>query len=452
MVIYFVIVALFGSLLLLSSRTELPKELQQENLKKPFLKVAWFLMRKHNDIQTVQKFGEAMLVLFVGLGLTLLAQLFTVGNHNLMNGYELNRPGKGQGERVQELQVQFEDEEQTEQLEIVLQERSYTTKERRELLKMAMKELEATILGDNTSVDEVRERIILPEKAAGGEVSIWWMMKPIGLVDEDGYITEDLPEEGEILQLQAELTCGSERGIFSCALHLLPPLYSPGEALSRAIQKSVKDADQKSAEEDVLRLPREIDGRTVTWSEPETSVLETGLGLAFAAALAVWVIKSREQQERREKRRRQLLIDYPTLLFKMSMLLNAGLTIQNAFVKIALEYRENHKADRFAYEEMLVSYREMQSGVSEAHAYENFGRRCGEASYLKLGTLLSGNLQKGSEGLAKLLQEEALYSMEERRQIAKRLGEEAGTKLLLPMLLMLVVVLIIMLVPAMMSF
>ena len=66
--------------------------------------------------------------------------------------------------------------------------------------------------------------------------------------------------------------------------------------------------------------------------------------------------------------------------------------------------------------------------------------------------MLSGNIQKGSEGLAKLLQEEALYSMEERRQIAKRLGEEAGTKLLLPMLLMLIVVLIIMLVPAVMTF
>lgn len=452
MIIYFAIMAFFGGLLLFSSRTKIPEEFQQENLKKPFLKAAWLLAGKRRDMQLVQRLGDSMLVLFVGFGLALFAQLFMVGSHNLINGYELNRPGKGQGERVQELQVKIEDEEETEQLEIVLQERSYTTKERRDLLKTAMKELETTILGENTSVDEVRDRIVLPEKAADGEVRIWWMMKPSGLVDENGYITEDLPEEGELLQLQAELSCGSERGIFSCALHLLPPIYSPEEALSRAIQKSVKEADQESAEQSVLTLPKEIDGRSVTWSEPETSVLETGFGIALVAALAVWVMKSREQQEQKEKRHRQLLMDYPTLLFKLSMLLNAGLTIQNAFVKIALEYRETHKEVHFAYEEMLVSYHEMKSGVSEARAYENFGKRCGETSYIKLGTMLSGNLQKGSEGLAKLLQEEALYSMEERRQIAKRLGEEAGTKLLLPMLLMLIVVLIIMLVPAVLTF
>lgn len=452
MIIYFVAAGVLCGLLFFSGRAELPETLEQKNFKKPFVKAAWLLIGKRSDIQTVQMLGETMLVLFAGLGITLLLQLFMTGGDNLINGYELNRPGKGQGERMQELQVRIEDQEETERLELTLKERAYSTKERRELLKQAMKELEMIILGENTSVDEVRGRIILPEKAADGEVSIWWMMKPAGLVDENGYVTEELPEEGAVLQLQGELTCGSERGIFSCALHLFPPLYSPEEAFHRAIQKSVEKADSESAEQTVLRLPKEVEGRAITWSEPEFSMLGSGLALTVIAALAVWVLKKREQQEQKEKRRRQLLLDYPTLLFKLSMLLNAGLTLQNAFVKIALEYQENHKEIHFVYEEMLISYHEMQSGVSEARAYENFGRRCGEAGYLKLGMLLSGNLQKGAEGLVKLLQEEAVYSMEERRQIAKRLGEEAGTKLLLPMLLMLIVVLIIMLVPAVMSF
>ena len=51
-----------------------------------------------------------------------------------------------------------------------------------------------------------------------------------------------------------------------------------------------------------------------------------------------------------------------------------------------------------------------------------------------------------------LLLEEAKEAMEERRQLAKKMGEEAGTKLLFPMILMLLVVLVILIVPAMMSF
>ena len=47
-----------------------------------------------------------------------------------------------------------------------------------------------------------------------------------------------------------------------------------------------------------------------------------------------------------------------------------------------------------------------------------------------------------------LLKLESIQAFEERKARAKRLGEEAGTKLLLPMFLMLAVVLIIVIVPA----
>ena len=41
--------------------------------------------------------------------------------------------------------------------------------------------------------------------------------------------------------------------------------------------------------------------------------------------------------------------------------------------------------------------------------------------------------------------------MEERRQQARKLGEEAGTKLLLPMMLMLILVMGILIVPAILN-
>lgn len=73
------------------------------------------------------------------------------------------------------------------------------------------------------------------------------------------------------------------------------------------------------------------------------------------------------------------------------------------------------------------------------------------ASYRKLGMLLSQNLRKGTKGLSQILQKEAAIAFEERKGIAKRLGEEAGTKLLGPMFLMLGIVLIIIIVPAFFS-
>ena len=87
----------------------------------------------------------------------------------------------------------------------------------------------------------------------------------------------------------------------------------------------------------------------------------------------------------------------------------------------------------------------------ESESYERFGRRCGVQEYIRLGALLSQNLRKVTKGLNDLLYLEMVQSFEERKARAKRLGEEAGTKLLMPMFLMLGVVLVIVVVPAFFS-
>ena len=100
---------------------------------------------------------------------------------------------------------------------------------------------------------------------------------------------------------------------------------------------------------------------------------------------------------------------------------------------------------------MKITCHEMESGITESESYERFGRRCGLQEYVRFGALLSQNLRKGTKGLGQILKLEAIQAFEERKARAKRLGEEAGTKLLGPMFLMLAVVLFIVIVPAFMS-
>ena len=90
----------------------------------------------------------------------------------------------------------------------------------------------------------------------------------------------------------------------------------------------------------------------------------------------------------------------------------------------------------------------MQAGQSELIAYEHFGKRAGPREYVKLSTLLCQNLKKGSATLLARLEEEALLSAESRIQSGKKLGEEAETKLLIPMVLLLATVMLMIMVPA----
>ena len=97
---------------------------------------------------------------------------------------------------------------------------------------------------------------------------------------------------------------------------------------------------------------------------------------------------------------------------------------------------------------MVYTCRELLSGVSEGAAYEHFGRRTGLQEYIRLSTLLMQNLKRGNGTLLERLQEETQKANEERLQQGRKLGEEAGTKLLVPMVLLLAVVMIVLMIPA----
>ena len=99
----------------------------------------------------------------------------------------------------------------------------------------------------------------------------------------------------------------------------------------------------------------------------------------------------------------------------------------------------------------FITCHEIESGVGEARAYERFGERCGLHRYRKFCSLLVQNLRKGTRGLVQLLEEEVSDAFEERKNLAKKSGEEAGTKMLFPMMMMFGIIIVIIMVPAFLS-
>ena len=62
------------------------------------------------------------------------------------------------------------------------------------------------------------------------------------------------------------------------------------------------------------------------------------------------------------------------------------------------------------------------------------------------------NIKKGTKELSNLLEKEACDAFEKRKNMARVKGEEATTKLLMPMMLMLITVMMIIMIPAIWSF
>ena len=225
------------------------------------------------------------------------------------------------------------------------------------------------------------------------------------------------------------------------------------ESRERRIREMVEEYNSQKQDPDYYYLPARWEGETFTWRRPGDPSGSLLASMSLFAAFVVLMKKSREAQEREMKRSEQLLMDYPALVMKFALLIQAGMTAGRAFRKIAGDYRRrNPDGGRSAYDAVAAACYEMDSGVAEQEAYRRFGERCGQMKYKTFSTLLIQNLQKGSRHMADILEQEALDAWDERKRKARVLGEAAATKLLLPMVMMLAVVMAIIMIPAFLSF
>ena len=70
---------------------------------------------------------------------------------------------------------------------------------------------------------------------------------------------------------------------------------------------------------------------------------------------------------------------------------------------------------------------------------------------MKFSAMLAHNLKKGNRYILEQLNMSSLDAYGQRRENVKRMGEEASSKLLLPIMLQFILVLIIIMYPAIMS-
>ncbi|MCD8075486.1 MAG: secretion protein F [Lachnospiraceae bacterium] len=410
----------------------------------------------------VRKMASVLAILGAGFVLTAVCALAYSQSSAPGELASVLRPGYGEGDRKTALSVQVEDEDDVKELEVTIQERKYTDEEKQEFLSLALEELEAVFLGANASPDCVQTSLTFPENLQDGAVTVSWSTTPYGVIGGDGSILSADEAEGTLVEIQAILDCDGLEVIYSVCVNVFPPDMTEEEQLLAAIREEVTRADEDSSHEEELVLPTSAAGKKLTWLEDSENPFLSVLALTLVLALCVYLQMDNQVHKRAEERKNQLLLDYPDLMWKMTMLLGAGMSIRGVFTRIAEEYakskeetpgkRRKTKRTRYVYEEITYTCFEMQCGIGEAEAYERFGRRCQLPEYIRIGSILSQNLRKGAKGLTALLEAEAESSLNDRKNHARKIGEQAGTKLLLPMILMLGIVLAILMVPAFLSF
>ncbi len=367
----------------------------------------------------------------------------------------LYRNAYGEGDKEVKIELK-RDEGEWEEVVVRLSERVHTEAELEEAAGKLIQELPELILNENTDVDHIRSNLELPEEIEGYPFLLYWTSSDTSIINSIGGVdSSGVKEEGEPIKLTAILKLGEWEEEFCFFVRVIPHFKEGEDTVTYRLLENIKDGEGESRTQEGFYLPETFEGSVLQWRYP--------MGKEFLAAIltlplllvVIWREKDREVEKQVKKRAEALQSRYAEFVGKLTLYMEAGMPAKGALFRIAQDYRrkkENENYWDYLYEEIQYVCFQMQNGMGEMQGYELLGNRCELPPYRKLAALLQSHTEKGLGTIMESLREESRKANEEKRNLVKRKGEEAGTKLLFPMILLLGIVMVLILIPAFFTF
>ncbi len=364
------------------------------------------------------------------------------------------REKRGESKITERLRLEVAGVMKDRPVDIEISGQAYTKEEEEQYVRDCKKKLTDAVTGKDQSADHVTCDLKLPEKLPDNPTRIQWRQDDYSIVAPDGKINiNEVQKEGSPVLLTASLSCGATTDELEIPVMVYPKELSSVTGYMEEIERLLHQADLDDPASKSVALPEEVDGKKIIWKKESGN---EGFLLIILGAVAAGFMYAQQKEKIRQlqkKREREMAEDHPKILNLFSMLLRAGLTPGHIWKLIVEDYERQKKESgaRPAFEAMAAALRKMTTGMSQEEVYLDFGHACGDMRYEKFGQLLARNLRRGSSGLADQLAGEARAAFQEQKLTARRRGEEAQTKLLLPMLMLLLIVLVVVMVPAFLS-
>ena len=430
-----------------------------------FLLVIFFIWlgaskKKEKECRVFELFIRKHLYIF---GILLLANGISFGMTFVEEKGEIYVEREGYGGQEKQIDLLLEKGETTEQITLNVAEQKLTKEERKKKMEEAFAYLTDHIKGKNDSLTEVTESLDFSIDYEKYPFDVEFQPEDYSLIDGDGNLKNEKKEllsngygeesllEGVDTKVTVILWYGEANAKKTYELTVFPKKENGVEKLFAGVLEELEKTERKTSYKEGFSLPVKIDGVKITRIDQGgiTPFHVFIIGMVFAGLL---LLRERENVRQAEHRRKeQLQRCYPWFVNELVLLLGAGMQVKN-IIYVLLREHEKEEDLRPLMEELNIAKNSMEIGMSEEQVYYQLGRRLKLPCYIKLMTLLEQNVKRGGKGLTAIFEQEELAALEERKNLAKRYGEEAGTKLLGPMILLLLVIMCMIMIPAFLGF
>ncbi len=394
-----------------------------------------------------EKISLLLKIWFAGIGAILL-MLFVQRSESLIEEGNIVKRNIGvEEEKPVVLQVFDENNRRTE-ITYHVAPRTFTQEEIKKQTEKFLEEYESLILGENESLQKVHSNLHLQSNYDTYPMEFIWDSSDYRLLGDDGEVMNENLTKEEVVQLSVEIIYGEETYVHVFNVLVIPPYLSDAEKWQKEILQALSDEDELQKYEKTLTLPDEIEGKNVRFEEKKDNSVILLFVFLFLVSFILYFAKDKDLEKELELRKKRMSMKYPEFVSKFQLLLGTGMTVKNIFIRLS----EDASLGKELMEETELLNRDMKNGISVREALDRFGRRTANPLYIKFSALLIQNLKKGTDDLTEQLSKESREAFLLRKTNARRLGEEAGTKLLGPMILMLGVVMAVLMIPAFLSF
>ena len=390
------------------------------------------------------------------VGIEILGCLISGMDYLMANPFfsgKLKRPQIGQEATTETMEVTFQNQKQ--KVSVPVSGKKMTDEEVRHCLKKAKKEINQTFCKKNVSLNAIRGNVHVQDTYADGLVNARWSFSDPDKIRQDGTIKRSHIQRKTLVYATVELSCQKQCDVYMFAFQVLPPQLNTPDGFQYYLKKALKEADEQDSQKEDMYLPDKVKSIPLRWNKKQDARGDELAALGALGGLVLLLGKKEEERRKKKQRDRCMEMDYPDIVSKLSIYLGAGSSLRNAMEKIAQNYlgqiKNERSKQRPGFEEVVRTCREIQDGMGEMEAYERFGQRCAHKSYRKLSILLIQNIKKGNRGLIEQLEREEREAFEARKMLARTIGEETSTKLLLPMMGLLGMILVILIMPALMG-
>ena len=232
------------------------------------------------------------------------------------------------------------------------------------------------------------------------------------------------------------------------------------QIFSERTEEETADAELKSlisnlnedTSEEIVVLPKSLEnGSRLVWTVDDGT--DPVMYIAGMAVIIWLMYRSRFSKVKAAERkaRESIVRELPEYINRLVLLLNAGIVLNTAFLKIAEDTSEKRKRQSYFYGRMAgIAHLVNETNASFHQELYMFAKYSGVKELMRITNIMMDNISKGDDLADKLRRENEILWFA-RKQQAEEKGRLAETKMTMPLMIMLMVLIMVSIAPALME-